>query len=245
MKITTLDITRRYPVDLVETARGLLRHLPPEHYAGISRITLSGGAPLDERAEEEILGQYFEAYEGEPAFIMLYPEEMAREVPKFLRPFPLVWRVLLAETLYHEVGHHYQRFTHGIRKPVQEDHAEGYGKRYARSRYPGVYRMLQGWKWLHHRTNRVRARWIEVRRRRGRVSAADLYELGRIYWEDRKWFQVVSAWEEALERDPQYTEAREWLPRARRLLHAEARRRAARSGRRKAARRRGRGRKRP
>ena len=246
MKITTLDLTRRYPVDLVETTRGLLRHLPPEHYAGILRITLAGGSPLDEREGEEILGQYFEAYEGEPAFVMLYPEEMAREVPMFLRPFPLVWRVLLAETLYHEIGHHYQRFTHGIRKPAQEDHAEAYGKRYARSRYPGVYRMLQGWKWVHRRTNRLRARWMEARRRRGGLSASDLYELGRIYWEERRWGLVVSAWEEALARDPQHEQTRDWLPRAKRILHAETRRRAARkSRRRQAARRRGRRRKQP
>ena len=53
MKITTLDLNRRYPIDLVETVRALLRHLPPEHYAGISRITLSGGAPLEEAQDQQ------------------------------------------------------------------------------------------------------------------------------------------------------------------------------------------------
>ncbi len=224
MKITMLALTRPYPVDFAAELRRLLRRLPPEHLAGLSRIVVSGGRPLDERHGEEILGQYFEAYEGEPAFIMLYPEEMAGDLPSFLRKVPTVWRVVLAETLYHEVGHHYQRFTHGIRKPAQEDHAESYGLRHARAAFPAVYRFLDGWRRLRTRVRRVQRWWLERQRNWGRASAASLYELGRIHWEGRDWLRVIEAWEGALALDPGYAVAVEWLPRARRRLQIESRR---------------------
>ncbi len=227
MKITTLALTRRYPVDLVQVVRDLLRRVPAEHVVGISRITLSGARPLDEASGEEVLGQYFEACDGEPAFIMLYPEEIAGEVPFLLRRSALAWRVLLAETLYHEVGHHYQRFTHGIRKTAQEDHAEGYGLRHARRVFPRVYRVLDGWRRVRAGLRRLRLAALELRRGMGLASAAELYEMGRLYWEAESWGRVVEAWEAALARDPGHVAAREWLPRARRRLRLEARRRAA------------------
>jgi hypothetical protein len=230
MKITTLALEGRYPVDLAEEARVLLRRLPPEHLIGISRITVSGTRPLDEVAGADVLGQYFEAYDGEPAFIMIYPEEMSREVPLLLRPFAVVWRVLLAETLYHEIGHHYQRFTHGIRKPAQENHAETYGLRHARAAFPRVYRLLDLWERARSRVRRTRLWWLERRRALGRLAAPGLYELGRLHWEEDDWSRVVSVWEEALALDPGFSPAREWLPRARRRLRAQARRHAAPGG---------------
>ena len=235
MRITTLGLTRRYPIDFPSAVRELLRRLPPEHLVGISRITISGGPPLDEDRGNEVLGQYFEAYDGEPAFILLYPEEMAKEVPFFLRPFPLVWRVLLAETLFHEVGHHYQRFTHGIRKPAQEGHAEGYGLRHARAAFPVVYRGLDLWNDIRAQAARLKLRWLELRRAWGWVSAEGLYELGRMYWMQGNWNEVVEAWEGALRVDPQYPVVRRWLPRAKRRLQRE-RHQEGRNARRKARR---------
>jgi hypothetical protein len=224
MKISSLGLDRTYPVDLADTVRVLLRRLPPEHVMGLARITISGGAPLDEAAGSDVLGQYFEAYEGEPAFIMLYPEEMAKEVPCFVRRVPLVWRVLVAETLFHEVGHHYQRFTHGIRKPAQEDHAENYGLRYAQAAFPLVYRLLRVWHGVKRVARRGKLWWLERRRAWGWVTAEELYELGRMHWECGNWNRVVEAWEGALNVDPEYAVAREWLPRARWRLQNERRR---------------------
>ncbi len=238
MKITTLALDRRYPVDLAEEARGLLRLVPPEHLVGISRITVSGSRPLDEMAGEEVLGQYFEAYDGEPAFIMIYPQEMAREVPFLLRPFPVVWRVLLAETLFHEVGHHYQRFTHGIRKPAQENHAESYGLRHARAAFPGVYRVLDQWDRVRRVVRRMRLWGLERKRALGLASAPILYELGRLYWEEEDWSRVVAVWEEALALDPGFAPISEWLPRARRRHRVQSRKHLAAGGVRRRAQRR-------
>ncbi len=230
MKITTLGLDRTYPVDFEDTVRALLRRLPPEHVLGLGRITISGGRPLDEAADSEILGQYFEAYDGEPAFIMIYPEEMAKEVPFFVRRIPLVWRVLVAETLFHEVGHHYQRFTHGIRKPAQEDHAENYGLLHAKAAFPFVYRVVHMWQTAKRAVRRAKLWWLERRRAWGWVNAEGLYELGRMYWERGNWHLVVDAWEGALTVDPEYAVVREWLPRARRRLMNERRRQMRRRG---------------
>ena len=47
---------------------------------------------------------------------MLYLDTMRREAPVFLRRFETTWKILIPQTLYHEIGHHYQHFTHGIAK---------------------------------------------------------------------------------------------------------------------------------
>ncbi len=140
MKIFTSGLKPHHRLDYPKMVREILRVIPPEHTAGIAYITVSGDPPLDD--DNDVLGQYYERYEGEPAVIVLYLEVMRRETPRLLHPFPITWKILLAQTLFHEIGHHYQRFSHGIGGARQEDHAEAYGDRYAREAFPNWYRLI-------------------------------------------------------------------------------------------------------
>ena len=44
------------------------------------------------------------------------------------------------------------------------------------------------------------------------TNASAWYNLGRIYWEQKKWKQVVNAWQKCLEIDPDHEIAKKWLP---------------------------------
>ena len=44
------------------------------------------------------------------------------------------------------------------------------------------------------------------------TNASAWYNLGRIYWEQKKWKQVVNAWQKCLEIEPDHEIAKKWLP---------------------------------
>lgn len=244
MKIFLSGLKPHHRFDYRAMILDMLKAIPPEHTAGIAWITVSGDPPVDD--DNDVLGQYYERYEGEPAVIVVYLEVMRRETPRLLRPFPITWRILLAQTLFHEIGHHYQRFSHGIGGARQEDHAEAYGDRYARLAFPGWYRLIDAFEGVRERWNRASIALLE-RRLRVRPTARGWFQLGRKLWEEEEWARVVDAWERAVTLEPKGTPAAEWLPRARarlarhlrraRLAHAY--RRPAHAGRRKKAARRG------
>jgi hypothetical protein len=199
VRIVTSGLRPHHRFDYPRMIRDLLVHVPPEHLGGISGITVSGDRPLDDG--DDVLGQYYEKYESDPAVIVLYLETMRREVPRPLLPFPITWRILLAQTLFHEIGHHYQRFSHGIAKQRQEEHAEAYGMRLTRKAFPGWMRLVD-------RAVAVRARWNRLMIRllgvgvRLRPTAALHEELGRRAWNEGDWDRVILHWEEALRMGP-------------------------------------------
>lgn len=199
MKIVTSGLKPHHRFDYVGMVRALLAHVPPEHLGGISGITVSGDRPLDD--EDDVLGQYYEKFENDPAVIVLYLETMRREVPRLLLQFPITWKILLAQTLFHEIGHHYQRFSHGIAKQRQEDHAEAYGMRLTRKAFPGWMRLVDRADALRARWNRVMIRLIDLGVR-VRPTAALHEELGRRAWNEGDWDTVIRHWEASLRMAP-------------------------------------------
>lgn len=192
MKIYTSGLGPRHRFDYPAMVRDLLRHVPPEHLAGIAGITVSGDRPLDDG--DDVLGQYYEKYEQDPAVIVLYLETMRHEVPRWLQPFPITWRLLIAQTLFHEIGHHYQRFSHGIAKQRQEEHAEAYGLRLTRRAFPGWMRLMDRVDTLRGHWNRLLIALLS------RVAAvrptAGLHdEIGRRAWNEGDWDAVIRHWE--------------------------------------------------
>jgi hypothetical protein len=211
MKVHVSGVGPAHNLDYKAVVNDLLRHVPPEHLAGIAYVTVSGDKPLDD--DDDVLGQYFERYEGEPAVIVLYLETMRREVPWYLRRFPITWKILIAQTLFHEVGHHYQRFSHGIAKGRQEDHAENYGDYYSRKAFPGWYRLIDRMDGLRELWNRAMIHCLSLETRLV-PSARAHYKLGRRYWSQEEWGLVITHMEQALELDPTYEPARHVLPQA-------------------------------
>lgn len=199
MRIITSGLKKHHRLDYVGIVRDLLHHLPPEHLLGISHITVSGDRPLDD--DDDVLGQYFERYEQDPAGIVLYLETMKREAPAWLRLFPVTWRVLIAQTLYHEIAHHYQRFSHGIAKQRQEDHAEMYGDRYTRQAVPGWFRFMAVTRPIRHAWRHLVIVWLRLKVGLFPLASTH-YDLGRLYWEDEDWDRAIERFEAALRIHP-------------------------------------------
>ena len=133
--------------------------------------------------------------------IVLYLEPMKREAPAWLRRLAITWKVLIAQTLFHEIGHHYQRFSHGIAKTRQEDHAELYGDRLSRQAFPTAYWFIDRWLPWSHRLNRLMIGLLRLEARFFPLARTH-YEIGRRAWNEGDWDRVVEHWEESLRLDP-------------------------------------------
>jgi hypothetical protein len=208
-------------LDYPRVVSDLLELVAPEHLAGIASVTVSGDPPLDD--DDEVLGQYYERYEGDPAVIVVYLETMKREAPALFRLFPVTWKYLIAQTLYHEVGHHYQRYSHGIAKGRQEDHAEAYGQALTRRAFPKLSRLIDGadrfGDWWNDLMIAALTRVVKVWPR-----ARLHYKLGWRHWRREEWSLVVGHWKRALEIDPWFEPAQRALPSARALEARHTRR---------------------
>ncbi len=109
----------------------VLSLVPPEHLAGLSRIVVTNEL---KRGKESVNGLYYRKHGGEEAEIHL--NNLAADVPWCFRGLTVVRRPYIADTLLHEIGHHYQASRHGYKKEIIEDHADYYARRLARKLLP-------------------------------------------------------------------------------------------------------------
>ncbi|MBT5470002.1 MAG: hypothetical protein HOK41_05320 [Nitrospina sp.] len=117
-----------------KVVRNLLEVIPNEHLVGIDSITLFDKPQQKKYSDAQ--GMYWKKYELQPARIEIFLGNIYGEYyfKKFLMPSRWKWK--LAGVLYHEIGHHYRHFTHGINKKQNEDFAEKYKKEIRRKKYP-------------------------------------------------------------------------------------------------------------
>ena len=84
------------------------------------------------------LGIYHQRWRSQPPWIELYVDQIASKSPRWALWLPLVTRVELAHTLYHEIGHHTHcaiRPEYKEREDVADEWRRKLGKKYLRRRY--------------------------------------------------------------------------------------------------------------
>ncbi|MGV7222683.1 MAG: hypothetical protein ACQ9MH_14290 [Nitrospinales bacterium] len=117
-----------FPLNIEKVIRELLGHIPAKHTIGLSEIIVKD---IFYKDYENCNGLYYaKTKKGRPAKI-----ELAIETIYWPRPFvyaliPFVRKYLIANTLYHEIGHHRMRMDHGIPKKEKENYADNYSKKY-------------------------------------------------------------------------------------------------------------------
>ena len=105
----------------------LLRIIPQEHMVGLEKIILVD--EITDKREADIGGIYTKNNINHLGIIKLSMNVIFKGMPKILFFFPFIPDFSLADVLYHEIGHHYQKsLTHGIKKKSQEPFAEKYKK---------------------------------------------------------------------------------------------------------------------
>jgi hypothetical protein len=114
----------KIPVDMANMVHKLLKSIPQEHLIGLSAIILTDQLSQNKHAE----GLYWPKKEREPAKIGMALGMIYKGVPNFVFYLPFITKFMLASVLYHEIGHHYQRHVHGVKKKEQESFAEQYKK---------------------------------------------------------------------------------------------------------------------
>lgn len=98
-------------------------------------------------AVRECRGMYHYKWQGKPAHIELFVDQIIHRWPLIVLKVPLFQDLLLADVLYHELGHHIHKTTapeYGEREDVAEDWQKKLGRDYFRQKYKWLkpFRMI-------------------------------------------------------------------------------------------------------
>lgn len=132
------------PVPAKKIVRELLELIPEKYLVGLDCVVLSNfsGQPRRKRlgrtttrgrkvARSQTAGLYHPKWKGQPPWIELYVDQIVRPFPRWVLRIPLIKRFAIAETLYHEVGHHIH-YTVRPEYREKEDVADDWGKTFTR-----------------------------------------------------------------------------------------------------------------
>jgi len=105
----------------------LLKFVPKKDLIGINEIIITNKAY--ERKYHLAGGLYIYKRDLNRASIEICIDVIFRQFPKILFYFPFISTFLLANILYHEIGHHCERITHNNKKKDSEEFADLYRKK--------------------------------------------------------------------------------------------------------------------
>lgn len=107
------------PFDVRKTVERLLSGVDPRYLTGLSSVVLSSHQGFNRerrRAKTKSRGRkvafnrcnglYWQAWQGKPAWIELFVDGILGSTPKVVHRWQFLRDVELAETLFHELGHH-------------------------------------------------------------------------------------------------------------------------------------------
>jgi hypothetical protein len=100
------------------TVERLLMSLEPEHIGGLKSVVLTDSASIGRGKTRRVAGRkydrnacrgfYHHEWNGKPAWIQLVADNFIAGYPPFVLRFQLLRDLIVADILYHEVGHHLQ-----------------------------------------------------------------------------------------------------------------------------------------
>ncbi len=127
-------LNKKYNFNFEKNIRSILKHVPEEHVRSLNKIEVVS-LPYG-RQQRKAYGFYHGEREGEKfPKIVICAENILGNLPKVIFYWPLIPRCFLASTIYHEIGHHYQRLHHGIKKEKWEKDADAYEKMMTRKAF--------------------------------------------------------------------------------------------------------------
>ena len=141
----------------------LLRIVPKEHILGLDKIVILN--EIVDKKKNPIGGAYRQKANNQPCSVELAMNVIYKGMPGLVLYLPFAATFLLADVLYHEIGHHYYKiYCHGIKKSKQEDFVGEYSKEMLKKKFRfWLYFFLPLTsliKYLHrHIQIKERARW--------------------------------------------------------------------------------------
>lgn len=119
------SILEKYNFDFEKNINLLLKFVPESHLTKLDKIKIVN---CEGRKIRKYGGYYSGESEGCSPVIVICANHIFQGCPKIFFYIPFFPRLFLASNLYHEIGHHYQRLQHGIKKEDWEKDAENYTK---------------------------------------------------------------------------------------------------------------------
>ena len=102
-----------------------LKYVPEDHLINLQKIEVIFSDYRNFNSGAYYLGNL----EHSMPTIVICPAVLFEKMPRLLFfILPFIPKFLLASALYHEIGHHYQRLSHGIKKDKWESNAENYSR---------------------------------------------------------------------------------------------------------------------
>ena len=151
--VETIELYKNYqpPCNARLAIQTLLRYTPPKYLHGLKHVLLTNASALshDRRRGKtwsrrrkvrmkECRGLYYQPWQGSPARIELFVDNIVATWPPSALKVPIVRNICFAEVLYHELGHHIHATVHPEHSE-REDIAEVWRKRltgdFVRRRY--------------------------------------------------------------------------------------------------------------
>jgi hypothetical protein len=139
------------PVKVVKVVRRLLAGVPNQYLRGLDCVVLTNlsGQPRRKRLgkvtsrggrieKSRVAGLYHGKWKGQSPWIELYVDQILRRWPRWTLRIPFLRDVAIAETFYHELGHHVHLF---IRPEYREkeDVADDWQRKFMKTFLRGEY----------------------------------------------------------------------------------------------------------
>ncbi len=115
-----------------DTFLNILSYVPKADLIGIDHIYVTNLPEQYKKLSQNASGAYFQKHRNRPAYIEIYLKNLFSHIkgPESLSLMLPIQCVEIAQTLFHEVGHHLEHTrSHGVRKPGKERFADTYAKK--------------------------------------------------------------------------------------------------------------------
>ena len=152
-KVEVLDCYKDFapPKWISRSLSRLINGIPQQYINGLHSIKLTNASGLNHSLRrkktisqkkkvsvKDCRGLYHQKWHDNPATIELFVDNIISQWPKIILTVPLFQDILLADVLYHEVGHHIHKTSapeHREREEVAEDWKKKLERQYFRQSY--------------------------------------------------------------------------------------------------------------
>lgn len=152
----TIEIIEAYnsyepPFDVASTVRSLLDAVSESRLPGLRTIVLTNLDALPSRRRRaktwargrkvkvaETRGLYHQEWGSDPAWIEIFVDKLVADIPRFVLASRFLQDTIVADVLYHEIGHHMHRTVareHDEREKVAEKWKRRLSRSYVRRKY--------------------------------------------------------------------------------------------------------------
>lgn len=152
VKIEEIYSGNKPTINIYNIVKNLMKYVPEKYFGGLKKIIIKNNTHENKKSKDKILGSYFHQSRNNPAYIELYIDEIIdSKWPSILLFFPLIKYLLIANILYHEIGHHIHRM-HKKKYSNPEKEADDWHKElihnFLEERYIFVYPFYKKLKFL-------------------------------------------------------------------------------------------------